>query len=72
MIDYEPFYETICHPRKKLLARKLVEGEDPKSFYEDYGSVRVSEMQTTIKSYETDTERYLKGHQLAGCKTCGI
>jgi hypothetical protein len=71
-IDYEPFYATMCHPRKILLAKGLISGQEPESFYEDYGDIRVKEMQAKINSYQTDPVRFLKGHQLSGCKTCGI
>ena len=67
----ECFLKTINHPRKLELATGLLNGENPESFYADYGNIRVMEMMKMINSYNADPEKYLKSHQIIGCKNCG-
>ena len=67
----ECFLKTINHPRKIELATGLLNGEDPESFYDDYGSIRVMEMMKMISNYNEDPERYLKSRQISGCASCG-
>ena len=66
------FLKTINHPAKLILAKGLLTGENPEAFYNDYGKIRVMEMQKIIESYKSNPEKYLRGHQIVGCKTCGI
>jgi len=65
------FLKTINHPAKLILATGLLTGENPEALYNDYGKIRVMEMQKLIESYQSNPERYLRSHGLAGCKTCG-
>lgn len=65
------FLKTIAHPNKKILAAGLLKGDNPESFYESYGNIRVMEMQNLIAKYRQDPEKYIKGRLSAGCKTCG-
>lgn len=65
------FLSTINHPRKKILAQGIINGDDESVLIEDFGSIRVSEMKKMISIYNENPGRYLREHSLSVCANCG-
>lgn len=69
-LDYSCFLKTIASSRKRELATAIFENAVDESVVEDFGTIRIQEMQRSIDLYNENPEKYIRGHQLSACKTC--
>lgn len=53
-INSSEVLSSIVHPNKKILAERIINGEDFASLLRDYGRTRVMEMQKYINTYEAN------------------
>lgn len=69
----EDFLKKITHPNKRELANSLLNGTPPEDLYEEYGKIRVLEMQKAIQVFQTSKPTgVLKKRAIddAGCRAC--
>lgn len=67
------FLKTVTHPNRRALAERILAGTPVEELYEEYGNIRVIEMQNSIArfcSLQKGRRQKKRGIDNAGCRAC--
>lgn len=68
--DYTEFINSFGSSRKRELATAMVTDGVTPELTEDYGVIRIQEMQKMIDLYTEDPDKFIRCHIISVCKTC--